>query len=124
MHNPRKLSSSNYANQQALARCCVLNDTLYRVGMRWKMQVLFCIEQGICSFGALKRELPGISDHVLGKRLRELQAESLLDRDALGSYTPTPRGRKLLAIMQDLCGWELESPPSRTRRSPPASISI
>lgn len=109
MQTSRKVASTNYVNQQALARSCVLNDTLYRVGMRWKMQVLYCTEQGICSFGALKRELPGISDHVLGKRLHELQAENLLHRCDLGRYRATPRGRKLLAIMQELCGWALET---------------
>lgn len=116
MQTSRKLNSSNYVNQRALARCCVLNDTLYRVGMRWKMQVLYGIEQGICSFGVLKRELPGISDHMLGKRLRELQDEGLLGRDAHGSYATTARGRKLLAIMQELCDWELESGPTTTTK--------
>ncbi|WP_437683349.1 winged helix-turn-helix transcriptional regulator [Sorangium sp. So ce131] len=120
----RKTTSSNFQNQQALAGACTLNDTLYRVGMRWKMQVLFFIHAGEGSFGALKKRLPSISDQVLGKRLRELTAEGLVLKletmdagpgaraSAKGSprtrYAVTRRGAALLRIMESLCVWEAE----------------
>ncbi|AKU93786.1 transcriptional regulator [Labilithrix luteola] len=110
----RKTSSTNFGNQRILARACVLNDALYRIAMRWKMQVLYSVFRGHDSFGALKRELPSVTDHVLGRRLRELTAEGLLDKHPNGErrfvYTVTKRGRGLLDIMQRICDWEVAAP--------------
>lgn len=111
----RKITSTNFGNQHRLAETCILNDTLYRIGMRWKMQVLYAIHGGVQSFGALKKALPGVSDHVLGRRLRELVAEGLIEKSEAGEavadaqkriYTATARGVALLAIMASICAWE------------------
>ena len=111
----RKITSTNFGNQHRLAQTCILNDTLYRIAMRWKMQVLYFIHGGVQGFGALKRALPGVSDHVLGRRLRELLDEGLIEKGAAGSdvadaqkptYTATARGVALLAIMESICAWE------------------
>lgn len=106
----RKITSTNFGNQRELARACVLNDTLYRIGMRWKMQILYEIHHGAPTFGALKRRLPNVSVHVLAKRLRELVEEALLEKRELGrartSYATSVRGASLLAIMNDICAWE------------------
>lgn len=113
----RKITSTNFGNQHRLAQTCILNDTLYRIGMRWKMQVLYAIHGGVQSFGALKKALPGVSDHVLGRRLRELVAEGLIEKCEAGAgagvadaqkrtYTATARGVALLAIMASICAWE------------------
>lgn len=115
----RKITSTNFGNQHVLGEACVLNDALYRIGMRWKMQVLYSVSRGHASFGALKRELPNVSDHVLGRRLRELASEGLLEKIERGerrwTYTVTPRGRGLLDIMQQICDWEVASPPRAER---------
>jgi DNA-binding HxlR family transcriptional regulator len=117
MQATRKVSSSNFQNQRVLGSACVLNDTLYRIGMRWKMQVLYTIAHGERTFGALKRSLPNVSDHVLAKRLRELLDEQLIDKLVAGprrtSYVTTARGAALLSIMADICAWEMASPRTR-----------
>lgn len=113
----RKLTSANAENQRALGRACPLNETLPRVSARWKMQVLHSVAHGVATFGALKRALPGISDHLLAMRLNELVEESLLDRGPAdvsanarrSSYRATVRGAELLAIMAQLCAWECAS---------------
>lgn len=118
----RKVTSTNFGNQRLLGEACVLNDTLYRIGMRWKMQVLYSVSRGHVSFGALKRELPSVSDHVLGRRLRELVEESLLEKSERGerrwAYAVTPRGRELLEIMQRICDWEIAAAPRARAQSP------
>ncbi len=110
MQAERKVTSTHFANQRVLARACVLNETLYRIGMRWKMQVLYEVHHGTPTFGALRRRLPEVSDHVLAKRLRELVGEGLLDKQDLTRtrtrYHVTARGASLLAIMGELCAWE------------------
>jgi DNA-binding HxlR family transcriptional regulator len=105
----RKVSSSNFVNQQGLADACVANEVLTRIALRWKMSVLNAIDSGACSFGALKRTHPTVSDQVLAKRLRELTEEDLLIRHARAdgsvSYTVTDRGVALLPIVRALCSW-------------------
>ena len=54
----RKETSSNSQNQRELVRACVLNDALARIGLRWKMQVLFSIHEGAESFSVLTRVSP------------------------------------------------------------------
>lgn len=112
MTSARKEASSNAQNQRTLARACVANEVLERISRRWKMQILYSIRRGVGTFGALKVELPGVSDHVLGRRLRELTLEGLvLRREVTGAAPPratyaiTRRGGALLAIMQGLCDW-------------------
>ena len=85
----RKPTSTNAENQRALVRVCPLNQALPRLGARWKMQVLHGIAHGITTFGALKRALPGVSDHVLAMRLRELVEEALVERAVGTAPHPT-----------------------------------
>lgn len=109
----RKVTSTNHLNQEVLRGACVVNDTLERLSARWKMQVLYCIGQGQNRFALLKDLFPSLSDHVLGRRLRELEEEHLVSRHPNPAVVPpqvhyftTPRGVALLAIMQSLTEWE------------------
>ncbi len=109
----RKVASTNHLNQQVLQSACVVNDTLERLSARWKMQVLYSIDQGNNRFTLLKDLFPSLSDHVLGQRLHALQAEHLVSRHPNPAVVPpqvqyftTPKGEALLAIMRALTEWE------------------
>jgi DNA-binding HxlR family transcriptional regulator len=122
MSSARKEASSNAQNQRTLARACVANEVLERISRRWKMQVLYSIRRGVGTFGALKVELPGVSDHVLGRRLRELTLEGLVLRHEVAGAAPpratyaiTRRGVALLSIMQGLCDWAEGEPTAPAR---------
>ena len=117
MATPRKESSTNQANQHVLHNACPVNDTLKRLSPRWKMQVLFCIGQGQNRFSVLKHLFPSLSDHVLGKRLRELELEQLVVKQTDTAAVPpqvryfaTPKGLDLLQIMAALHRWEQQYP--------------
>ena len=113
MATPRKESSTNAMNQGILRNACPVNDTLERLSPRWKMQVLFCIDQGQDRFSVLKDLFPSLSDHMLGKRLRELEREHLVVKQTNHTavppqvrYTATPKGLGLLQVMGALYQWE------------------
>jgi DNA-binding HxlR family transcriptional regulator len=128
----RKPTSTNSRNQLVLGRFCVLNDTLARISLRWKMQILHALREGPVTFSALKTALPEVTDQVLAKRLRELAAERLVatsrtvrravSERATGPYALTARGAALLKIMHDLCAWELASDPIDSVRSERAGL--
>ena len=47
---------------------------------KWKIEILWALAQRTRRFGELKRALPGITQHMLALRLRELEAEGLVRR--------------------------------------------
>ncbi|MFD2218475.1 winged helix-turn-helix transcriptional regulator [Hymenobacter bucti] len=60
----------------------------------------------------LKQAFPTLSDQVLGQRLAELVREQLVEKTAVADtippqirYTPTPKGRALLTIIDALQHW-------------------
>lgn len=105
----RKLGSANFLNQQRLAQSCVANEVIARISLRWKMSVLFAIDNGDRTFAELKRTHPNLSDHILASRLRELRREGLIAKDEQANrhpvYTATDRGSSLLKIIGTLCAW-------------------
>lgn len=109
----RKEQSTNSLNQAVLAQVCVLPATLERLSARWKMPVLYAIQQGQQQFSLLKRYYPTLSEQVLSKRLRELEGEGLVIRQLNELFVPpqvhyslTPKAQALLDLMGALCTWE------------------
>lgn len=47
---------------------------------KWKIEILWALAQKTRRFGELRRALPGITQHMLTLRLRELEAEGLVKR--------------------------------------------
>jgi len=107
----RKPSSTNSQNRNALVRCCILNDVLERVALRWKMPVLNKLAGGISRYRELRQALPEVSDQMLAKRLRELVEEGLVIKvrcDAPGTphaYEVTAAGHEMIAIMDQISAW-------------------
>ncbi|PSL21472.1 winged helix-turn-helix transcriptional regulator [Chitinophaga ginsengisoli] len=107
-----KETSTNAYNLKVLAASCEVNDMLKMISPRWKMQILYCISQGVRQFSRLKEVFPSLSDQVLGKRLKELVDEGLAEKTILNEtvppqviYTHTEKGAALLAIVLDLHLW-------------------
>ena len=53
---------------------CGLDAAVDVVGGKWKPMVIWALNSGPRRFGALRRELPGVSEKVLIQQLRELEA--------------------------------------------------
>jgi DNA-binding HxlR family transcriptional regulator len=69
------------------------------IGRRWTGAILFALVTGPRYFRELKAAVPGISDRLLSQRLRELEAEGIVDREvhpgspARVSYCLSKEGR-------------------------------
>ena len=55
---------------------------------KWKLEILWHLSLGTKRFGALRRELPGITQHMLTARLRELEAAGLIRRKVYAEVPP------------------------------------
>lgn len=47
---------------------------------KWKIEILWALAQQTRRFGELRRALPGITQHMLALRLKELEADGLVKR--------------------------------------------
>lgn len=81
------------------------------MGGRWKLFIVYRLAEGPRHFAALRRSLPEVSAKVLAQQLREMQADGLLHRQALGSvpapvmYTLTRHGLSLLPVAESIRRW-------------------
>jgi DNA-binding HxlR family transcriptional regulator len=81
------------------------------IGKRWTGAVIRALMTGAARFNQLLMGIPGISDRVLTERLRELEAEGLVERlvdpgpPVRVSYRLTPRGRALGPVIASVDAW-------------------
>ena len=90
---------------------CAVDIALGYVGGKWKTVVLFYLMEGTKRYSELKKLIPGISEKMLAKALRELQADGLVGRRDYGvvplkvEYWLTPEGRTLIPVLNALADW-------------------
>ena len=105
----RKLSSTNYFNQAFLENKCPLNELLFLLSKRWITDILFCVEEGNNRFSGIRDELQYISDHILSDRLRLLETNGFISRQAAYGppvgvqYALTERGTELCGLLEGMC---------------------
>jgi len=81
------------------------------VGRRWTGAILFALIDGPHYFRELLVAVPGISDRLLSQRLRELEAEGLVERSvhdgapARVSYCLSEAGHELEPALRELYDW-------------------
>jgi DNA-binding HxlR family transcriptional regulator len=55
---------------------------------KWKLEILWLLNQRVHRFGELKRAIPGITQHMLTARLRELESDGLIFRKIFAEVPP------------------------------------
>ncbi len=108
----RKIQSSNYINEQALFQVCERNSAISIISGRWKAQIVYFISHGNNRFHLLLQQLPNISEMVLARQLKELEAHAILVKQEMPDTVPvgiryilTNKGLDLVPILDSLCQW-------------------
>lgn len=108
----RKENSTNVINEQFLFQVCELNSAVAMISGRWKSQIVYSISEGNNRFHLLKKELPNISEQVLGRQLKELETHAILVKKEIPETIPsgieyvlTNKGYDLIPILKHLCNW-------------------
>ena len=90
---------------------CMLTLAMDLVGGKWKMVILWQLQNGVARFGELKRQLGGITQKMLTQQLRELEESGLVNRTVYPvvppkvEYSLTEEGKKLIPALDVLCQW-------------------
>lgn len=91
---------------------CPVEATLDVIGGKWKALILFHLfEAGTLRFSELLKLMPGISERVLTKQLRELEADGIVHRKVYAEVPPkveyslTKYGQTLKPVSDAMCKW-------------------
>ncbi|GKQ38451.1 helix-turn-helix domain-containing protein [Streptomyces sp. A012304] len=90
---------------------CAIEFAMEMLGGRWKLAILKQLVAGTHRFGALRRALPGITQRMLTRQLRELEADGLVTRTVYREVPPrveyslTEVGHSLDSITEELDKW-------------------
>jgi len=81
------------------------------MGKRWNPQIVLALLSGAARFTDLRTAVPGLSDHLLSERLKELEAAGIVTRTVTPTmpvkiaYGLTERGQDLDGVMGALAAW-------------------
>lgn len=90
---------------------CPSRQVLSRIGDKWTALIIGILQRGTMRFGALKREVPGISQKMLTQTLRNLERDGLVARQIYAEvpvrveYSLTGLGNSLLPVLIPLMRW-------------------
>ena len=91
---------------------CFFELTLSIIGGKWKPVILYHLaREGIMRFGELRRSIPDVTERMLTKQLRELEADGLVARKVYRQVPPKveyslkPMGVDLIPILVSLRAW-------------------
>lgn len=90
---------------------CVVDAALDLIGGKWKGVIVYHLLGGTLRFSALRRRLPGVTQRMLTKQLRELEAAGLVVRTVYAQTPPrveyhlTEAGGRLAPVIAALKAW-------------------
>ena len=88
-----------------------VQDALYVLNGKWKLPILISLSFGPKRFGEIARDIHRITDRMLSKELRELEANLLIKRTVHDSvpvvveYAQTEYGKTLDDVIEALHTW-------------------
>ncbi len=113
---------------------CPVEGTLTVIGGKWKGVVLYHLLDGTKRFNELGRKMPGVTQRMLTRQLRELEQDGLVNRKVYAEVPPrveyslTAKGETLRAIILALKDWgETHVPyyaPIAANSDQPASMPV
>lgn len=84
------------------------------LGGKWKTSILWALQDAPLRFSELHRKLEGITEAMLTKQLRELEADGFVHREVYAEvpprveYSVTALGHKTLPLLCEIDRWAAE----------------
>ncbi|KJC56990.1 MarR family transcriptional regulator [Bradyrhizobium sp. LTSPM299] len=88
-----------------------LRRALATISGKWKLEILWLLNQRVHRFGELKRAIPGITQHMLTSQLRELEDDGLVIRTIFAEIPPrvdyaiTDKATELRPVIDAIFAW-------------------
>ena len=90
---------------------CAVEATLEVIDGKWKGVILYHLQGGVLRFGDLRRRMPGVTQRMLTKQLRALEADGLILRTVYAAVPPrveyrlSDLGETLRPVIETLRAW-------------------
>ena len=90
-----------------------VRDALEVLNGKWKLAIIGSLSFGTRRFKQISKEVSGITDKVLSKELKDLEANQLVKREVYDSFPPTveysitAHGKSLEHVIEELRRWGL-----------------
>lgn len=90
---------------------CPVTTALSVIGGKWKVIILWHLQDGVKRFGELQRQVKGISQKMLTQELRDLEETGLVSRKVYPvvppkvEYSLTETGWSLKPVLEQLSAW-------------------
>jgi DNA-binding HxlR family transcriptional regulator len=97
--------------QESETFCPKYHRAVELIGRRWTGAILRALMSGVDRFSELSESVPGLSDRMLAERLKELEAEGIVQRSVFPetpvrvTYSLTEKGRDLEAVIDAVSKW-------------------
>jgi DNA-binding HxlR family transcriptional regulator len=81
------------------------------IGRRWTGAILHALLSGATRYSDISHAVPGLSDRLLSERLRELEAEGIVERTVIPEmpvrieYHLTDKGKSLEPVLASVSQW-------------------
>jgi DNA-binding HxlR family transcriptional regulator len=91
--------------------CSAYHQAVELIGKRWTGAIVFVLMDGPLRFSEVKTLVPDLSDRLLSERMKELEAEGIVERRVKDEmpvrveYCLTPKGRALEPAVRSLKLW-------------------
>jgi DNA-binding HxlR family transcriptional regulator len=91
-----------------------VKDALEVLNGKWKLPIIIALSFGNKRFSEMAREIPGITDRMLSKELRDLEMNELVKRTVHDSvpvvveYSLTEYGDSLDSVINELRNWGVQ----------------
>jgi DNA-binding HxlR family transcriptional regulator len=102
------------AHEQPAAFCPYYHRAVELIGRRWSGVILRALLSGVCRFSDVTAAIPGLSDRLLSERLKEFEAEGIVERLVVPetpvriTYQLTDKGRALGTVVEAVSAWAEE----------------
>lgn len=132
MNGPSSIPHDHTDNSRRLGEAPYITfiEAMRPLTGKWKIEILWVLAQRTHRFGELRRALPGITQHMLSLRLRELEADGLVTRTAYPEnvlrveYEISEAVHGLKPVFRAVIGWSQEyGPLARRLRQEPDDIA-
>jgi DNA-binding HxlR family transcriptional regulator len=94
---------------------CFFELTLQVIGGKWKPVILYHLAtEGVMRFSDLRRSIGGVTERMLTRQLRELEADRIVHREVYREVPPrveyslTDLGSGLIPILKELRDWGVD----------------
>jgi len=98
-----------------LPDCSGVGDLLSRIGDKWSVQVVVVLHRRPERFNGVKRGVPGISQQMLTRTLKNLERDGLIERTVRATTPPqvqyalTRLGMSLAEPVRALATWAIDN---------------